>query len=132
MPAASAPSAASKSVAFVTHPDCLKHDMGAHHPERPQRLTAVEGSEAAASFSVAVGNVHSMASTATSFCSHMGDELLLPHGGRPHQVLRGQLRRELLGYSLRVIAHAWRAAVMIAWCRPQHTRAQCHVEILLR
>jgi len=29
-------------VAFITHPDCLKHEMGAHHPERPQRLTAVE------------------------------------------------------------------------------------------
>src|SRR4051812_33899856 len=39
MPAAPA---ASKSVAFVSHADCLKHDMGAHHPERPQRLTAVE------------------------------------------------------------------------------------------
>ena len=30
------------SVAFVTHPDCLKHDMGAQHPERPARLTAIE------------------------------------------------------------------------------------------
>jgi acetoin utilization deacetylase AcuC-like enzyme len=29
-------------VAFITHPDCLKHEMGAGHPERPQRLTAVE------------------------------------------------------------------------------------------
>jgi acetoin utilization deacetylase AcuC-like enzyme len=30
------------SAAFVTHADCLKHDMGAHHPERPARLTAIE------------------------------------------------------------------------------------------
>jgi acetoin utilization deacetylase AcuC-like enzyme len=30
------------SVAFVTHPDCLKHDMGAQHPERPARLGAIE------------------------------------------------------------------------------------------
>jgi len=30
------------SVAFVTHADCLKHEMGAHHPERPERLTAIE------------------------------------------------------------------------------------------
>jgi len=29
-------------VAFITHPDCLKHAMGAHHPERPERLSAVE------------------------------------------------------------------------------------------
>jgi acetoin utilization deacetylase AcuC-like enzyme len=28
--------------AVITHPDCLKHDMGAHHPERPQRLAAIE------------------------------------------------------------------------------------------
>ena len=28
--------------AFVTHPDCLKHDMGAHHPEQPARLSAIE------------------------------------------------------------------------------------------
>jgi acetoin utilization deacetylase AcuC-like enzyme len=39
MPAAPA---ASKSVAFVTHADCLKHDMGSHHPERPQRLGSIE------------------------------------------------------------------------------------------
>src|SRR5919106_4183166 len=29
-------------VAFVTHADCLKHEMGASHPERPERLTAIE------------------------------------------------------------------------------------------
>jgi acetoin utilization deacetylase AcuC-like enzyme len=40
MAAAAAP-APSASVAFVTHPDCLKHDMGAHHPECPQRLGAI-------------------------------------------------------------------------------------------
>jgi len=28
--------------AFVTHADCLRHEMGAHHPERPARLTAIE------------------------------------------------------------------------------------------
>jgi len=28
--------------AFVTHADCLKHEMGAHHPERPARLTSIE------------------------------------------------------------------------------------------
>ena len=30
------------SAAFVTHSDCLKHDMGAHHPERAARLGAIE------------------------------------------------------------------------------------------
>src|SRR5437899_1268430 len=28
--------------AFVTHADCLKHDMGAGHPEQPARLGAIE------------------------------------------------------------------------------------------
>ncbi len=28
--------------AFITHSDCLKHDMGTHHPERPARLAAIE------------------------------------------------------------------------------------------
>ena len=28
--------------AVITHPDCLKHDMGSHHPERPERLAAIE------------------------------------------------------------------------------------------
>jgi len=27
---------------YITHPDCLKHDMGAHHPESPARLRAIE------------------------------------------------------------------------------------------
>src|SRR5688572_21489924 len=26
---------------LLTHPDCLKHEMGAQHPERPDRLRAV-------------------------------------------------------------------------------------------
>ena len=30
------------ATAFVTHADCLKHDMGEHHPERPARLCAIE------------------------------------------------------------------------------------------
>ncbi len=28
--------------AFVTHADCLRHDMGVHHPEQPARLGAIE------------------------------------------------------------------------------------------
>lgn len=30
------------STAFITHSDCALHDMGAHHPEQPARLSAVE------------------------------------------------------------------------------------------
>lgn len=28
--------------AFITHPACLKHDMGSLHPESPARLVAIE------------------------------------------------------------------------------------------
>ncbi|MCC6209469.1 MAG: histone deacetylase family protein [Burkholderiales bacterium] len=28
--------------AFITHADCLRHDMGAGHPEQPARLSAIE------------------------------------------------------------------------------------------
>ncbi|HEY6922025.1 MAG TPA: histone deacetylase family protein [Steroidobacteraceae bacterium] len=27
---------------YITHPDCLRHEMGAEHPERPQRLVAID------------------------------------------------------------------------------------------
>jgi acetoin utilization deacetylase AcuC-like enzyme len=29
------------TTAFITHRDCLQHDMGAHHPECPERLNAI-------------------------------------------------------------------------------------------
>ncbi|MDD3517674.1 MAG: histone deacetylase family protein [Chromatiales bacterium] len=29
-------------LAYISHPDCLLHDMGAGHPESPERLTAIE------------------------------------------------------------------------------------------
>ncbi|MEP7297516.1 MAG: histone deacetylase family protein [Burkholderiales bacterium] len=28
--------------AFITHPDCARHEMGAHHPECPERLGAIQ------------------------------------------------------------------------------------------
>jgi acetoin utilization deacetylase AcuC-like enzyme len=30
------------SIAFITHPACLLHEMGEGHPERPERLSAIE------------------------------------------------------------------------------------------
>lgn len=35
---------------LLTHPDCLLHDMGQGHPERPDRLRAIEDSLAAPTF----------------------------------------------------------------------------------
>jgi acetoin utilization deacetylase AcuC-like enzyme len=30
------------NVALISHPDCLKHEMGTHHPEAPARLHAIQ------------------------------------------------------------------------------------------
>lgn len=30
------------TIAFITHRDCLLHDMGTHHPESPERLGAIQ------------------------------------------------------------------------------------------
>ena len=30
------------TLAIISHPDCLKHDAGPWHPERPQRITAIQ------------------------------------------------------------------------------------------
>lgn len=30
------------SVAFVSHPECLRHNLGSGHPEQPARVTAIE------------------------------------------------------------------------------------------
>jgi acetoin utilization deacetylase AcuC-like enzyme len=36
------------TLAYISHPDCLRHEMGAHHPECPARLRAIEDRLAAA------------------------------------------------------------------------------------
>ena len=30
------------TLAYLSHPDCLRHEMGPHHPECPSRLRAIE------------------------------------------------------------------------------------------
>lgn len=30
------------TIAYITHPDCLLHDAGSYHPERPERLQAIQ------------------------------------------------------------------------------------------
>jgi acetoin utilization deacetylase AcuC-like enzyme len=30
------------TLAYITHPNCLDHNMGAHHPEAPERLHAIQ------------------------------------------------------------------------------------------
>ncbi|RMD67798.1 MAG: histone deacetylase family protein, partial [Gammaproteobacteria bacterium] len=30
------------TTALISHPDCLRHNMGPGHPERPERLRAIE------------------------------------------------------------------------------------------
>jgi len=37
------------TIAFISHPDCLLHDMGPFHPEQPARVTAIENAIKASS-----------------------------------------------------------------------------------
>jgi acetoin utilization deacetylase AcuC-like enzyme len=30
------------TISIISHPDCALHEMGAHHPESPARLTAIQ------------------------------------------------------------------------------------------
>lgn len=30
------------TIAYISHPDCLQHDLGPYHPESPQRLSAID------------------------------------------------------------------------------------------
>ena len=30
------------STAYISHPDFMKHEMGRHHPECPERIAAIE------------------------------------------------------------------------------------------
>ena len=30
------------TVAFISHPECLRHEMTPGHPERPERLAAID------------------------------------------------------------------------------------------
>ena len=30
------------TIAYISHPDCLKHEMGRHHPECPERIGAID------------------------------------------------------------------------------------------
>lgn len=32
----------SVTLALISHPDCLHHEMGVHHPESPQRITVID------------------------------------------------------------------------------------------
>jgi acetoin utilization deacetylase AcuC-like enzyme len=44
------------SIAFISHPDCARHEMGAHHPESPARLSAIQDQLLASGLEFALRN----------------------------------------------------------------------------
>lgn len=44
------------SIAFISHPDCALHEMGAHHPECPARLSAIQDQLLASGLEFALRN----------------------------------------------------------------------------
>ena len=66
---------------FFTHPDCRKHEMGAGHPECPERLDAIEDR-------LLITGVGDALERREATPAAMG-ELLLAHGRRHVAALRG-------------------------------------------
>ena len=61
------------ATAFIHHPDCVLHDMGAHHPESPDRLAAIED------YLLAAGLIQHLVSEAAPKASR--EQLLRVHDG---------------------------------------------------
>jgi acetoin utilization deacetylase AcuC-like enzyme len=51
------------TVAIISHPDCLRHDMGRSHPEQPARLRVIADALSDADFSSELKNVEAPAVT---------------------------------------------------------------------
>ncbi len=57
------------SLAFISHPDCALHDMGAHHPESPARLSAIQDQLLSSGLEFAVRNYQAPLATITQLYS---------------------------------------------------------------
>ncbi|MDX1610318.1 MAG: histone deacetylase family protein [Halofilum sp. (in: g-proteobacteria)] len=51
------------TVAWITHPDCRRHEMGPDHPERPRRLEAIEDQLGASGLDILLRHVEAPAVT---------------------------------------------------------------------
>jgi len=50
-------------VAVTSHPECLRHEMGGGHPERPQRISAIEDQLLSSGLNVAVQHIQAPMAT---------------------------------------------------------------------
>ena len=64
----------------ITHPACLAHDMGEGHPERPDRLRAVERALEVETFSLLARDVAPRADLAVIAHAHPLDYIEAPGG----------------------------------------------------
>lgn len=56
------------STAFISHPDCEKHSMGSGHPERPERLGAINDRLIASGLSVMLHHYEAPLATREQLC----------------------------------------------------------------
>jgi len=56
------------TIAFISHPDCALHEMGAHHPECPARLSAIQDQIIASGLEFAVRNYEAPLATREQLC----------------------------------------------------------------
>lgn len=124
------------TVALITHPDCLAHEAGPHHPERPARLTAVLGALEAPEFQsllremaqeapvAAIRAVHDGAYVDQIMAVHLeGDERL--HLDADTAMNAGSLRAALLAaggamQGVDAVMDGWARTVFVAVRPPGH------------
>ena len=103
------------SIAFITHPDCRLHDMGAQHPECPARLSAIEDQLVASGLSNHLDHVEApLASRAQLERAHAPDyitalEQVAPEEGLVHLDPDTAMNPHTLRAALRAAGAAVRA-----------------------
>lgn len=101
------------STAFYTHADCLRHEMGAWHPESPQRLQAIQDILFATGMQQVLDQREApLASEASLALVHTAEAIARVRDNCP--VAGGQAAYFSLDADTTLNAHSWRAALRAA------------------
>ena len=124
------------TVALITHPDCIAHDPGPHHPERPARLVAVLGALESPVFQpllretailapeAAIRAVHDGAYVDRVLAAHIGEDERL-HLDADTAMSAGSLRAALLAaggaiQGVDAVMEGWARTAFVATRPPGH------------
>lgn len=104
---------AKSAVAWITHPDCLRHEMGPYHPESPERLRAIEDRMLANGLHPMFDRLEAPAASPDLLLRVHQKELVdMILGAKPQGYLEIDPDTSLNAYSAGAASHAAGAAVM--------------------